>query len=254
MIDASIFPGTAAQWAADTQPPPLGAVCHETDTGRVKIADGHAVYPALPYLQVAGPQGARGDQGIRGTTGGTGETGLEGARGVPGDTGPRGFPGPNVVSAQTFVPPEWAGALLFVDATARVTPVRLGLGLYLCGNPPTLNAGPAPDPFRFTAATLSPSAGPGGSTYGVEAIFAGTTPTTIQLYLEVYDTPSGIWNRVAEYPQQSAGPGTVAFEDVNRSGSPGETYNVQIVAVDRTQSGDVVCATSELMSYSVDAF
>lgn len=51
MIEASsVSLGTSAAWAATTTAPPLGMICYEYDTGRLKIGDGQTIYATLTLV------------------------------------------------------------------------------------------------------------------------------------------------------------------------------------------------------------
>ena len=106
---------SASDWASSSLVLLDGELGVESDTGKVKIGNGHDRFSALQYL--TGPKGDRGDRGetgprgadgvmrfealtseqresLRGPQGNTGPAGPAGPRGPEGQRGPQGLPGP----------------------------------------------------------------------------------------------------------------------------------------------------------------
>ena len=94
---------TASEWADSSIILLDGELGVESDTGRIKVGNGHDLYSALLYL--TGPKGDRGERGPEGPKGADGvlrfedltsqqrET-LRGAQGPAGPIGPQGPTGP----------------------------------------------------------------------------------------------------------------------------------------------------------------
>ena len=94
---------TASEWADSSLVLLDGELGVESDTGRIKVGNGHDLYSALLYL--TGPKGDRGERGEQGPKGADGvfrfedltsqqrET-LKGAQGPVGPAGPVGPQGP----------------------------------------------------------------------------------------------------------------------------------------------------------------
>lgn len=94
---------TASEWADSSLILLDGEIGVESDTGRIKVGNGHDLYSALLYL--TGPKGDRGERGPEGPKGADGvlrfedltsqqrET-LRGAQGLTGPAGPIGPQGP----------------------------------------------------------------------------------------------------------------------------------------------------------------
>lgn len=94
---------TASEWADSSLVLLDGEIGVESDTGRVKVGNGHDLYSALLYL--TGPKGDRGERGPEGPKGADGvlrfedltsqqrET-LKGSQGPIGPAGPIGPQGP----------------------------------------------------------------------------------------------------------------------------------------------------------------
>lgn len=94
---------TASEWADSSLVLLDGELGVESDTGRIKVGNGHDLYSNLLYLT-----GPKGDKGERGETGPKGADGvlrfedltsqqresLRGAQGPAGPTGPQGLTGP----------------------------------------------------------------------------------------------------------------------------------------------------------------
>lgn len=138
---------TASEWADSSLVLLDGELGVESDTGRVKVGNGHDLYSALLYL--TGPKGDRGERGEQGPKGADGvlrfedltsqqrET-LKGAQGPVGPAGPigpqgptgpagtqgikgeAGEPGQNIINQNGGQPLKyWAGTKTQYDAIAN---------------------------------------------------------------------------------------------------------------------------------------
>ena len=97
---------TASEWADSSLILLDGEIGVESDTGRIKVGNGHDLYSALLYL--AGPKGERGEQGP------TGPAGTQGLKGEAGD------PGQNIINQNGGQPLKyWAGTKAQYDAIAN---------------------------------------------------------------------------------------------------------------------------------------
>ena len=91
---------TASAWANSPLILLDGELGVESDTGRVKVGNGHDIYSALLYL--TGPKGERGERGEQGPKGADGVIRFEelttqqreSLKGAQGPAGPAGPPGP----------------------------------------------------------------------------------------------------------------------------------------------------------------
>lgn len=138
---------TASEWADSSLVLLDGEIGVESDTGRVKVGNGHDLYSNLLYL--TGPKGDRGERGEQGPKGADGvlrfedltsqqrET-LKGAQGPVGPAGPvgpqgptgpagtqgikgeTGEPGQNIINQNGGQPLKyWAGTKAQYDAIAN---------------------------------------------------------------------------------------------------------------------------------------
>ena len=135
---------TASEWADSSIILLDGELGVESDTGRIKVGNGHDLYSALLYL--TGPKGDRGERGPEGPKGADGvlrfedltsqqrET-LRGAQGPAGPIGPQGPTGPagtqglkgetgesgqNIINQNGGQPLKyWAGTKTQYDAIAN---------------------------------------------------------------------------------------------------------------------------------------
>ena len=138
---------TASEWADSSLILLDGEIGVESDTGRIKVGNGHDLYSALLYL--TGPKGDRGERGPEGPKGADGvlrfedltsqqrET-LKGAQGPVGPAGPigpqgptgpagtqglkgeTGEPGQNIINQNGGQPLKyWAGTKAQYDAIAN---------------------------------------------------------------------------------------------------------------------------------------
>lgn len=138
---------TASEWADSSLVLLDGELGVESDTGRIKVGNGHDLYSNLLYL--TGPKGDRGDRGEQGPKGADGvlrfedltsqqrET-LKGAQGPVGPAGPigpqgptgpagtqgikgeTGEPGQNIINQNGGQPLKyWAGTKAQYDAIAN---------------------------------------------------------------------------------------------------------------------------------------
>lgn len=141
---------TASEWADSSLVLLDGELGVESDTGRIKVGNGHDLYSNLLYL--TGPKGDRGERGpegpkgadgvlrfedltsqqretLRGAQGPTGPTGPAGPIGPQGPTGPAGTqglkgetgePGQNIINQNGGQPLKyWAGTKAQYDAIAN---------------------------------------------------------------------------------------------------------------------------------------
>ena len=126
---------TASEWADSSIILLDGELGVESDTGRVKVGNGHDLYSNLLYL--TGPKGDRGERGEQGQKGADGvlrfedltsqqrET-LRGAQGPTGPAGTQGLkgetgePGQNIINQNGGQPLKyWAGTKAQYDAIAN---------------------------------------------------------------------------------------------------------------------------------------
>ena len=138
---------TASEWANSSLILLDGEIGVESDTGRIKVGNGHDLYSDLLYL--AGPKGARGERGpegpkgadgvlrfedltsqqretLRGAQGPTGPAGPIGPQGPTGPAGTQGLkgeagePGQNIINQNGGQPLKyWAGTKAQYDAIAN---------------------------------------------------------------------------------------------------------------------------------------
>lgn len=129
---------TASEWADSSIILLDGELGVESDTGRIKVGNGHDLYSALLYL--TGPKGDRGERGEQGPKGADGvlrfedltsqqrETlkGAQGPIGPAGPVGPQGLkgetgePGQNIINQNGGQPLKyWAGTKAQYDAIAN---------------------------------------------------------------------------------------------------------------------------------------
>ena len=100
---------TASEWADSTLILLDGEIGVESDTGRVKVGNGHDLYSNLLYL--TGPKGDRGERGEQGPTGPAGTQGIKGETGSPGQ---------NIINQNGGQPLKyWAGTKAQYDAIAN---------------------------------------------------------------------------------------------------------------------------------------
>lgn len=100
---------TASEWADSSLVLLDGELGVESDTGRIKVGNGHDLYSALLYL--TGPKGDRGERGEQGPTGPAGTQGLKGETGEPGQ---------NIINQNGGQPLKyWAGTKAQYDAIAN---------------------------------------------------------------------------------------------------------------------------------------
>lgn len=137
---------TASEWADSSLILLDGEIGVESDTGRIKVGNGHDLYSALLYL--TGPKGDRGERGpegpkgadgvlrfedltsqqretLRGAQGPTGPAGPIGPQGPTGPAGTQGLkgeagePGQNIINQNGGQPLKyWAGTKAQYDAIA----------------------------------------------------------------------------------------------------------------------------------------
>lgn len=138
---------TASEWADSSLILLDGELGVESDTGRIKVGNGHDLYSALLYLTgpkgergergPEGPKGAdgvlrfedltsqqretlRGAQGLIGPAGPIGPQGPTGTAGPPGLKGASGEPGQNIINQNGGQPLKyWAGTKAQYDAIAN---------------------------------------------------------------------------------------------------------------------------------------
>lgn len=138
---------TASEWADSSLILLDGELGVESDTGRIKVGNGHDLYSALLYL--TGPKGDRGERGpegpkgadgvlrfedltsqqretLRGAQGPTGPAGPIGPQGPTGPAGTQGLkgetgsPGQNIINQNGGQPLKyWAGTKAQYDAIAN---------------------------------------------------------------------------------------------------------------------------------------
>ena len=122
---------TASEWADSSLVLLDGELGVESDTGRIKVGNGHDLYSALLYL--TGPKGDRGETGPKGADGVMrfeelttqqreslkGAQGPAGPAGPPGPKGANGEPGKNIINQNGGQPLKyWAGTKAQYDAIA----------------------------------------------------------------------------------------------------------------------------------------
>ena len=125
---------TASEWADSSIILLDGELGVESDTGRVKVGNGHDIYSNLLYL--TGPKGDKGERGETGPKGADGVMrfeelttqqreslkGAQGPAGPPGPEGPKGAngePGKNIINQNGGQPLKyWAGTKAQYDAIA----------------------------------------------------------------------------------------------------------------------------------------
>ena len=106
---------TASEWADSSLVLLDGELGVESDTGRIKVGNGHDLYSALLYL--TGPKGDRGERGEQGEPGPQGPPGPAGTQGLKGETGE---PGQNIINQNGGQPLKyWAGTKAQYDAIAN---------------------------------------------------------------------------------------------------------------------------------------
>lgn len=138
---------TASEWADSSLILLDGEIGVESDTGRIKVGNGHDLYSALLYL--TGPKGDRGERGpegpkgadgvlrfedltsqqretLRGAQGPTGPAGPIGPQGPTGPAGTQGLkgeagePGQNIINQNGGQPLKyWAGTKAQYDSIAN---------------------------------------------------------------------------------------------------------------------------------------
>lgn len=138
---------TASEWADSSLILLDGEIGVESDTGRIKVGNGHDLYSDLLYL--TGPKGDRGERGpegpkgadgvlrfedltsqqretLRGAQGPTGPAGPIGPQGPTGPAGTQGLkgetgsPGQNIINQNGGQPLKyWAGTKAQYDAIAN---------------------------------------------------------------------------------------------------------------------------------------
>lgn len=100
---------TANEWADSSLVLLDGEIGVESDTGRIKVGNGHDLYSALLYL--TGPKGDRGERGEQGPVGPAGTQGIKGETGKPGQ---------NIINQNGGQPLKyWAGTKAQYDAIAN---------------------------------------------------------------------------------------------------------------------------------------
>lgn len=100
---------TASEWADSSLKLLDGELGVESDTGRIKVGNGHDLYSNLLYL--TGPVGPAGPIGPQGPTGPAGTQGLKGETGSPGQ---------NIINQNGGQPLKyWAGTKAQYDAIAN---------------------------------------------------------------------------------------------------------------------------------------
>lgn len=103
---------TASEWADSSLVLLDGELGVESDTGKIKVGNGHDLYSALLYL--TGPKGDRGERGEQGPKGPTGPAGTQGIKGETGE------PGQNIINQNGGQPLKyWAGTKAQYDAIAN---------------------------------------------------------------------------------------------------------------------------------------
>lgn len=103
---------TASEWADSSLVLLDGELGVESDTGRIKVGNGHDLYSALLYL--TGPKGDRGERGEQGPIGPAGPAGTQGLKGETGE------PGQNIINQNGGQPLKyWAGTKAQYDAIAN---------------------------------------------------------------------------------------------------------------------------------------
>lgn len=129
---------TASEWADSSLVLLDGEIGVESDTGKIKVGNGHDLYSALLYL--TGPKGDKGERGetgpkgadgvlrfedltsqqresLRGAQGPIGPQGPTGTVGPIGQKGDKGEPGQNIINQNGGQPLKyWAGTKAQYDA------------------------------------------------------------------------------------------------------------------------------------------
>lgn len=112
---------TASEWADSSLILLDGEIGVESDTGKIKVGNGHDLYSALLYL--TGPKGDRGERGPEGPKGPAGPIGPQGPTGPAGTQGLKGEagePGQNIINQNGGQPLKyWAGTKAQYDAIAN---------------------------------------------------------------------------------------------------------------------------------------
>jgi hypothetical protein len=132
---------TASEWADSSLILLDGEIGVESDTGRIKVGNGHDLYSALLYL--TGPKGDKGERGetgpkgadgvlrfedltsqqretLRGAQGPTGPAGPIGPQGLTGPKGDKGEPGQNIINQNDGQPLKyWAGTKAQYEAISN---------------------------------------------------------------------------------------------------------------------------------------
>lgn len=132
---------TASEWADSSLVLLDGEIGVESDTGRIKVGNGHDLYSALLYL--TGPKGDKGERGetgpkgadgilrfedltsqqresLRGAQGPIGPQGPTGPAGQTGQKGDKGEPGQNIINQNGGQPLKyWAGTKAQYDAISN---------------------------------------------------------------------------------------------------------------------------------------
>jgi len=103
--------GSASEWASANPVLMPGELGFETDTGKLKVGNGLAVWDSLGYtggtggeIGPPGPEGPAGPPGSQGDPGPAGSPGEQGPPGVQGDPGPQGEVGPAGPAGQDGAP------------------------------------------------------------------------------------------------------------------------------------------------------
>ena len=112
---------SASDWANSPLVLLDGELGVESDTGRIKVGNGHDLYSNLLYLTgPKGDKGERGEQGPVGPAGPIGPQGPTGPAGTQGLKGETGSPGQNIINQNGGQPLKyWAGTKAQYDAIAN---------------------------------------------------------------------------------------------------------------------------------------
>lgn len=106
---------TASEWADSSLILLDGELGVESNTGRIKVGNGHDLYSNLLYL--TGPKGDRGERGEQGPKGADGARGAQGPAGPAGARGADGAPGQNIINQNGGQPLKyWFGSKSQYDA------------------------------------------------------------------------------------------------------------------------------------------